>query len=98
MPVDNSDLTRWHSLDAAAVLKVLADYVKEDPTYVPRLNTHSSRWHASVAGNDYEILCTGPKFWDQRANHGGGGALDLAMHLFGISFKKAARLLAESNL
>jgi len=98
MPVDNSNLTRWQSLDAAMVLKALADFAKEDSSYVPRLNTQSSRWHALVAGNDYEILCTGPKFWDQRANLGGGGAVDLAMHLFGISFKKAARLLSERNL
>ena len=98
MPVDNSELARWQSLDAAMVLKTLADYTKEDQSYLPRLNTRSSRWHASVAGHDFEILCTGPKFWDDRANCGGGGALDLAMHLFGISFKKAARLLAERNL
>ena len=98
MPVDNSELARWQSLDAAMVLRALADYAKEDLSYVPRLNTRSSRWQASVAGNDLEILCTGPKFWDDRANCGGVGALDLAMHLFGISFKKAARLLAERNL
>ena len=97
MPVDNSELVRWQSLDAAMVLRALAEYAKEDPSYVPRLNTRSSRWHASV-GNDFEILCTGPKFWDDRAQCGGGGALDLAMHLFGLSFKKAARLLAERNL
>jgi hypothetical protein len=98
MPVDKSNLARWHSLDAAVVLKALVDYAKEDASYVPRLNTWSSRWHVNVAGNDFEILCTGPKFWDQRANCGGGGAIDLAMHLFGINFKKAARLLAERTL
>ena len=98
MPVDKSDLTRWQSLDAAVVLNALADYAKEDASYVPRLNSRSSRWHATVGGHDHEILCTGPKFWDSRANCGGGGALDLAMRLFGINFKKAARLLAERNL
>ena len=98
MPVDNSELVRWQSLDAAVVLIALADYAKEDQSYVPRVNTRSSRWHASVVGRDFEILCTGPKFWDDRANCGGAGALDLAMHLLGISFKKAARLLAERNL
>ena len=45
MPVDKSDLTRWQSLDAAVVLIALADYAKEDVSYVPRLNTRSSRWH-----------------------------------------------------
>ena len=98
MPADKSDLTRWQSLDAAVVLIALADYAKEDVSYVPRLNTRSSRWHVIAGGHDHEILCTGPKFWDSRANCGGGGALDLAMHLFGINFKKAARLLAERNL
>lgn len=98
MPVDNFDLDRWRKIDAVSALKALADYAKEDSSYVPRLNTRSSRWHASVAGNDFEILCTGPKFWDSRANRGGGGALDMAMHLFGINFKKAARLLLERNL
>ena len=97
MPVDNSELARWQSLDAAMVLRALADYAKEDLSYVPRLNTRSSRWQASVAGNDLEILCIGPKFWDDRPNCGGVGALDLAMHLCGISFKKVARLLAERN-
>ena len=98
MPVDNSDLERWRSFDASAALNAMADYAKEDQSYVPRLDARSSRWHASVAGNEYEILCTGPKFWDDRASCGGGGALDLAIHLFGISFKKAARLLTERNL
>ena len=98
MSVDKSDLARWQSLDAAVVLSALADYAKEDASYVPRLNTRSSRWHATVGAHDHEILCTGPKFWDSRAYCGGGGALDLAMHLFGIDFKKAARLLAERNL
>ena len=41
MPVDKSDLTRWQSLDAAVVLIALADYAKEDVSYVPRLNTPS---------------------------------------------------------
>lgn len=98
MPVDKSDLARWQALDASAVLNALADYAKEDASYVPRINTRSSRWHVTAGGQEYEILCTGPKFWDSRANCGGGGALDLAMHLFGINFKKAARLLAERNL
>jgi hypothetical protein len=98
MPVDKSDLARWQSLDASAVLNALADYAKQDASYVPRLNARSSRWHATVGRHDHEILCTGPKFWDNRANCGGGGALDLAMHLFGINFKKAARLLGERNL
>ena len=98
MPVDNSDLERWRSLDAAAALNALADYAKEDASYVPRLSTKSTRWHVSVAGIDYEILCTGPKFWDTRAERGGGGAVDLVMHLFGLNFKHAVAMLKDRGL
>ena len=98
MPVDKSDLARWQALDASAVLNALADYAKEDASSAPGTTPRPSRWYFTVGGHDHEILCTGPRFWDSRANCGGGGALDLAMHLFGINFKKAARLLAERNL
>ncbi len=96
--VDNSVLMRWRAMDSSLCLGALADHAKEDRSFQPRADQRTTRWHAYVAGQDIELLCTGPKFWDDRANSGGGGALDLAMHLFGISFKKAARLLAERNL
>ena len=64
MPIDKSDLIRWESLKASVVLRALADYANEDASYAPRLNTRTARWHASADSKDFEILCTGPKFWD----------------------------------
>lgn len=96
--VDNSTLRRWQSLDAAVVLQALSDYIKADQEYTPLLNEASTRWHASVAGHDYEILCTGPKFLDTRAKRGGGGAVDLTMHLTQLPFKQAAALLRAKGL
>jgi hypothetical protein len=96
--VDNFDLIRWRSLDAASVLSSLADYVKQDRDFVPRASIASTRWHANVVGRDFEILCTGPKFLDARANVGGGGAVDLTMHLFRINFRQAVKLLRSKGL
>lgn len=87
MPAENCASVRWQSFDAAMVLRAMADYAK-DQSYLPRLNTLSSRCHASVAGTDFEILCSGRKLWDHRANSGGGGALNLPTHLFGIGSRR----------
>ena len=91
--VDNLTLARWRALDAASCLAALADHATADSTFHPSADPHTTRWHANVAGQDVEILCTGPKFWDIRDERGGGGAIDLAMHLYRINFKTAVALL-----
>ena len=91
--VPASKLVQWRTLDAVCVLKGLADHAKCDPTFVPRKDTSTSRWHLSVRGQDFELLVTGPKFWDCRAKAGGAGAVDLTMYLMGISFRPAIALL-----
>jgi hypothetical protein len=96
--VDNSTLERWRSLDASTVLLALADHAKVDATYVPATSSKSTRWHVNCAGHDFELLLTGAKFWDTRSHVGGGGAIDLAIHLNGCSFKEATKLLLRSRL
>ena len=85
-------------MDAAIVLGVLADFAKKDPTYQERADRGTTRWHASVDGADIELLCTGPKFYDTRSRRGGGGAIDMAMHLLGLDFKQAAVALRMRGL
>lgn len=80
-------------LDAAQVLLVVADYAKPDPTYHPTKDANSSRWHVSAGGAEFELVLTREKFWDTRAQVGGGGAVDLVMHLTGLSFLGAAKKL-----
>lgn len=75
--VDNLDLVRWRDMDSIHVLRLLADHIKEDPSFHPRSSHLTSRWHVHAAGNDWEFLCTGPKFLDVRMDRGGGGAVDL---------------------
>lgn len=96
--VDNSALERWRALDAVFVLEVLADHAKADVTYVPQRQNTSTRWHARCDGREFELLLTGPKFWDTRSQAGGGGAVDLVMHLKACSFKQAVAWLRQSQL
>lgn len=91
--VDNSVLLRLRRLDAAQVLAALATHSKRDPTYVPVQNQLSERWHTNFGEQEFELLITGPKFWDTRGRVGGGGAIDLVMHLTGDTFKDAIQRL-----
>jgi hypothetical protein len=76
-------------------LALLAVHVKSDPTYLPAKNADSRRWHARTTHGEFEVLTTGPKWYDTRAKKGGGGAIDLAMHVLGLSFVDAVKLLTE---
>ena len=91
------DLARWRSLDALQALRILADYVKEDATFKPTSSSSTRRVHATAAGADWELLVDGPKFYDTRAKTGGGGAIDLVMHLRQVPFKKAVKQLRKAG-
>ena len=83
------ELQVYRSMDSAVVLPLLTDHCKQDRDFTALKNVHTHRWHVSVSGRDYEILTTGAKWFDTRANVGGGGAIDLAMHLQRLNFKQA---------
>lgn len=97
-PVAESSLVRWRALDAVCVLEAVADYAKRDETYAPTKDSTSTRWHATVLGHDFELLLTGPKFWDTRANTGGGGAVDMVMHLARCDFREAVRRVKAAGI
>lgn len=99
MPRASEDeLVRWRALDSSTVLQQLADHAKRDVTFNPLKDTHTTRWHASVGPAEFELLLTGSKFFDTRAGAGGGGGIDLAMHLLRVNFQAAARALREKRL
>ena len=91
--VDDLILAQWRKLDAVVVLERLGCYTKADPTFRPLHARSTTRFHVSAEGIDFELLLDGPRFFDARARRGGGGAIDLAMHLFDIDFKNAVRRL-----
>jgi hypothetical protein len=90
---DAATLTRLREMAAGDALALLAIHVKADPTYVPLKADHSRRWHASTTRGEFELLTTGPKWYDTRTHRGGGGAIDLAMHVLGLSFVDAVKHL-----
>ena len=96
--VDNLDLARWRELAATDVLLSLSDYARQDREFKPTTSHQSTRWHVRAARGEFEILCTGPKFLDTRGGKGGGGAIDLAMHLLGLDFKQAVSVLRSKGL
>ncbi len=96
--VDNLDLVRWRAMDSIHVQHLLTDHIKQDPSFHPKSSHLTTRWHAHVAGKDWEVLCTGPKFWNSRMDRGGGGAVDLVMYLHGLTFKAATKFLTERGI
>jgi hypothetical protein len=76
-------------------LALLAIYLKADATYRPIKDMRSRRWHLRAACGEFEILTSGAKWYDTRAKKGGGGAIDLTMHVRELSFVDAVKCLQE---
>ena len=92
---DESMLAALRRIPSEQVLRHLAIHMKPDQTYVPRKNLGSRRWHVLTERGHFEIL-TAARFWfDTQERRGGGSAIDLAMHLLGVSFVEAVRRLSE---
>lgn len=91
--VSAHETTALRQLDCDLVLAALSEYLKEDASFVPRKDEASRRWFLTVDGRDFELLITGSKFYDTRCGKGGGGAIDLVMHLFRVDFKGAIHKL-----
>ncbi len=71
----------------------LAICCKADTSFHPIKDPESRRWHVRTEFGEFEILTTGVKWYDPRAKIGGGGAIDLAMHILQVSFVDAVKIL-----
>lgn len=95
---DRATLTPLREMPSEDALALLAIYYKADPTYLPIKDPRSRRWHVCTACGEFEIVTTGPSKWyDTRAKMGGGGAIDLAMHVLHVTFVDAVKLLVEGG-
>jgi hypothetical protein len=92
---DESMLEQLRRMPSAQVLRRLAIHLKPDRTYVPRKTPDSRRWHLLTERGDFEILTTGSRWFDTRERRGGGSAIDLVMHLLGVSFVEAVKQLTD---
>lgn len=91
--VGMGELEGYRALSCEVVLPKITNHIKADPSFAPIRDSHTHRWHVRVGAREFEILSTGPKFYDTRAKKGGGGAIDLVMHLHGLDFKQAVAKL-----
>lgn len=95
---DNKVLARVRAMPLSQVLNKLHDdgklFWRRDLDFVPEKDGKTVRlFLSSPSGIAWEILVTGLKWYDIRAGKGGGGGIDLVMHLFGVDFVAAVKLL-----
>src|SRR5688500_7328613 len=83
---DSRTLSQLRAMPSEVALALLTIHLKADASFVPLKDAATRRWHARTARGEFEILTTGTKWYDTRAKRGGGGAIDLAVYLCGLSF------------
>lgn len=93
----DDDLLRWlREVSLAQALQALGLHVSVDREFVPVKDARTERWIVSVGAGTCELLVTGLKWYDTRDRRGGGGAIDLVMHLEGLDFVQAVRRLGRA--
>ena len=90
-------LAALRELPSDTTLERIAIFAKADPSYQPIKASTSRRWHVRTICGEFEILTTGTKWYDTRAKKGGGGAIDLAMHVLQLPFVDAVRRLTQEH-
>lgn len=71
---------------------------RRDTDFRPANDMQTQRLYVSRRGAAWELLVTGVKWWDARAEKGGGGGIDLVIHLAGLDFVTTVKLLASDDL
>jgi hypothetical protein len=90
-------LMRLRQMPGDTALQLLSLYCKADASYKPIRDPESRRWHVRTDCGEFEILMTGIKWYDPRAKIGGGGAIDLAMHILQVPFVDAVKVLTSGT-
>ena len=94
---DEAILTQLREIPASEALGWLAIRMKADRSYVPVKTDRSQRWHALTTRGEFELVTTGCRWYDTRRRCGGGGAIDLAMHVLSLSFVDAVKQLTRER-
>lgn len=96
--ISDAVLVRLRKAPMVPALVSVGVYAKQDLTYQPRGDVLSERWHFSVSnGGTFEVVVTGVRWFDLQAGVGQAGALDLTMHVLGLSLPEAAKRLAAAG-
>ena len=91
--IDDAEIARLRAMSVDDTLTLLGLYAKLDRDYQPHKSAQSKRVNISVDSTVIELVVTGAKWYDARAQRGGGGAIDLTMHLYREPFVKAVQRL-----
>lgn len=92
---DDKLLTELRGWKVEETFKKLGLYYSVDRDFVPVGNHETKRFTVSVNNQVFEIVATGVKWFDTRWKKGGGGAIDLVMHLYGMDFVTAVKTLSN---
>ncbi len=96
---DDVTLARLRSARPDGALAALGLVVRRDLAYVPSKDPSSCRVHVSdERGGVFELIVTGTKWFDQVAGAGGGGAIDVTMHVLRLDFVAAVRRLIAAGV
>lgn len=90
------ELQRLREVPLLKALDALELHYQHDPDYKPRKSQESMRVIVSVKDLVYTLQFTGMRWYDMHSKEGGGGAIDLTMHLMQCEFLQAAKLLQKS--
>jgi hypothetical protein len=93
---DPQTLSQLRELPLAQALERLGLYMSRDRDFVPVKDPRTERWFVSAGAGVYELLVTGIKWFDTSARKGGGGAIDLTMHLLDVGFAAAVKRLGAA--
>ena len=96
---DDETLKWVREMPLSLVLDRLRDagklFWRRDVDFKPEKDSRTVRLYvSSPEGQAWELLVTGPKWYDTRAEKGGGGGIDLVMHLLSLDFVQSVKLLA----
>jgi len=83
------------SMTPQQTLDRLGLYWRRDPDFRPRSDPHTVRLYVAVGSGVFELVVTGVRWYDTRSEKGGAGAIDLTMHLLGLSFVDAVKRLSQ---
>lgn len=82
-------------LPLESVLTQLGMSIKTDRHFKPKLNVGTQRLHIAddCSNYVYELVLTGQRWFDVRQSKGGGGAIDLVIHLKSCMVRQAIDFL-----
>lgn len=93
-----AQLASLRDLGFGDVVRRLGMFAKRDLAFEPVKSAATERWHVTVDhGGVVEVVLTWPKWHEPASGAGGGGAIDLGMHLTGLPFARLVRRLLQAG-